>query len=85
MHADLPRSDYILAGLVAVLVSLAVASVTVLPAIVFFNWLAVATVNHWAKLVPAIPIACGLAGAWSCLRRAKSDRVRDRLLRELRD
>ncbi len=85
MHVELLRGDYILAALVAVLVALAVSVVTLVPAIVFFNWLSLASVSLWARLIVAVPLCCGMVGAWSCLRRAKSDRIRARLLDELRN
>ncbi|MCC6509313.1 MAG: hypothetical protein IT423_09415 [Pirellulaceae bacterium] len=85
MHVELPRGDYVLAALVAISVALIVGSFTLLPAIVFFNWLALAAGSIWAKMIAGIPVFCGVSGAWFCLRRAKSDRIRQRLLQELRD
>jgi ABC-type polysaccharide/polyol phosphate export permease len=85
MQVELPRGDYVFAALVATLIGLAVGSLTLLPAIVFFNWLGHAGVSLWPKLLLAIPLTSGMVGAWLCLRRAKSDRIRQRLLDELRD
>ncbi|MGN6544589.1 MAG: hypothetical protein ACTHK7_06045 [Aureliella sp.] len=84
MHVELPRGDYLLAAFVAVSIALAVGLLTVLPAILFFDLLEIVAKSHWAKLILAVPVACGLLAAWSCLRRAKSDRVRHHLSRELR-
>lgn len=85
MQVELPRGDYVLAALVASLLALLVGSITLLPAILFFNWLTHAGASHWPKLLLALPMASGMIGAWMCLRRAKSDRIRQRLLDELRD
>lgn len=85
MQVELPRGDYVFAALVATLLSLMVSSITLLPAIVFFNWLSHAGASHWPKLLLALPMSAGFIGAWLCLRRAKSDRIRQRLLDELRD
>ncbi len=85
MHVELPRSDYFFAGLVALSVTLVASIVTLVPAIVFFNWTALLGSHLWAKIVLFVPVASGIYGAWSCIQRAKSDRLRDRLCRELRD
>ncbi len=85
MQVELPRGDYVFAALVATLIVLIVGSVTLLPAILFFNWIAHAGASHWPKLLLVVPATCGLFSAWMCLRRAKSDRIRQRLLDELRD
>ncbi len=85
MQVELPRGDYVFAALVATLIALIVSSITLLPAILFFNLLTQAGVSLWPKLLLALPAACGITGAWLCLRRAKSDRIRQRLLDELRD
>lgn len=84
MHVELPRSDYLLAAFVAVAIALGVGLLTVLPAFLIFDGLSIAAKSHWAKLILVVPIACGLLAAWTSLRRAKSDRVRDLLSRELR-
>lgn len=85
MQVELPRGDYVFAALVASLLALLVGSITLLPAILFFNWLTHAGASHWPKLLLIVPMGAGLLGAWMCLRRAKSDRIRQRLLDELRD
>jgi hypothetical protein len=85
MHVELPRGDYLLAVFVAVSIALGVGLLTVVPAILFFDLLAFIAKSHWAKLVLVAPVACGLLAAWACLRRAKSDRVRHHLSRELRN
>jgi len=84
MHVELPRGDYLLAFFVAVSISLGVGLLTVLPAVLFFDLLSFAAKSHWPKSILAVPVACGLLAAWACLRRAKSDRVRHHLSRELR-
>ena len=85
MQVELPRGDYVFAALVATLIVLIVSSITLLPAILFFNWLTHVGASLWPKLLVALPAASGLTGAWLCLRRAKSDRIRQRLLDELRN
>lgn len=85
MQVELPRGDYVFAALIAAMLILIVGSVTLLPAILFFNWLTHAGASHWPKLLLVLPMSAGLVGAWLCLRRAKSDRIRQRLLDELRD
>ena len=85
MQVELPRGDYVFAALVATLVGLVVSSITLVPAIFFFNWLTHVSASTWPRLLVVLPMASGLVGAWLCLRRAKSDRIRQRLLDELRD
>lgn len=84
MHVELPRGDYLLAAFVAVAIAVGVGLLTILPAILFFDWLSHVATSHSAKLILVVPIGCGLLAAWACLRRAKSDRVRHQLSHELR-
>lgn len=84
MHVELPRSDYLLAAFVAVIIALGVGLLTVLPVVLLYDGLSIGAKNPWAKLVLIVPIACGVLAAWTSLRRAKSDRVRHLLSRELR-
>ncbi len=68
MQVELPRGDYLMAGLVALSIAVAVGSFVLLPAILFFNWLPLASSSFgpsrsWLSPWSPAPSALGLAFA----------------------
>ena len=82
---ELPRSDYLLAALVAIGIFLTVGSLTILPVVLYHDGWRAVVASQSIRFVSLIPISCGLLAAWLCLSRAKRDRMHDRMVRELRD
>lgn len=85
MHVEHPRSDYLQAGLVAFAIVSSVGILTVVPSIIVLDGWRAFSGHSWARLIALVPILCGVFSAWSCLHRAKRDRLRDRLVEELRN
>ena len=85
MHVELPRSDYLLAALVALVIVAAVGTLTIVPSVILLDGWRAFSSHFWARLITLVPIACGGLAAWHCLQRAKRDRMHDQLVDELRD